>query len=239
MNNADLQALKDKKEANIQKLDNYLKAGKTAEEKIVSKLIAQIRNAEETLIAEGIELSDRINNDGTFTTVLKSNDSAPSNEATEIVMDNENNKENLSENTEPNENSNKDNTNNDKDNPNKNKSTKKTAPTKKLRDENSQSKPEITKIGVTVKENIKNKVNVLADDNNMKPNEVVNDLLGRLFDGKNFTVEFEKREKTKITSFNIPKPMDKAMARISKATDIPKTEVFNRLLEEALKEFFE
>lgn len=238
MNNADLQALKDKREANIQKLDNYLKAGKTAEEKIVSKLIAQIRNAEETLIAEGIELSDRINNDGTFTTVLKRNDSAPSNEATEIVMDNENNKENLSENTEPNENSNKDNTNNDKDNANKNKSTKKTAPTKKLRDENTPSKPEITKIGVTVKETVKSKIDALADDNNMKPNEVVNDLLERVFDGKNFSVQIEKKEKTKVTSFNIPKQMDKAMTRISKATDVPKSEIFNKLLEEALKEFF-
>ncbi|MBP3915932.1 hypothetical protein, partial [Clostridium sp.] len=100
-------------------------------------------------------------------------------------------------------------------------------------------KIEITKIGVTVKETVKTKVDTLADHNNMKPNEVVNDLLGRIFDGKNFNIEIKKKEKTKITSFNIPKSMDKAMSRISKNTGVPKTEVFNKLLEEALKEFFE
>ncbi|MBI6057808.1 hypothetical protein, partial [Clostridium perfringens] len=118
------------------------------------------------------------------------------------------------------------------------KSPKKGAPTKKLRDENTPSKPEITKIGVTIKETVKSKIDALADDNNMKPNEVVNDLLERVFDGKNFSVQIEKKEKTKVTSFNIPKQMDKAMTRISKATDVPKSEIFNKLLEEALKEFF-
>lgn len=234
MNNADLQALKDKREANIQKLDNYLKAGKTAEEKIVSKLITQIRNAEETLISSGVELNETINDDGTFSTVL--NNTAPVQEVAvevnieEVAKINEQEK-NISEATEITEAE-------EREEVVKNKSSKKSTPTKKLRDENSLSKPEITKIGVTVKETVKTKINALAEDNNMKPNEVVNDLLERLFDGKNFNVKIEMKEKTKVTSFNIPKAMDKAMTKISKATDVPKSEIFNKILEEALKEFF-
>ena len=120
----------------------------------------------------------------------------------------------------------------------KGKTSNKSVIVKKLRDENAPSKPEIVKLGVTIKETVKSKVDALADDNNMKSNEVVNDLLGRLFDGKKFNVNIEKKDKTKVTSFNIPKEMDKAITKMSKATDVPKSEIFNRLLEEALEEFF-
>lgn len=227
MNNADLKALTDKRAANIQKLNNYLNAGKTAEEKIVEKLITQIKNAEDKLSSAGIELTEKINDDGTFTT-LSNNDCSKVAEPVEVIVLEEQTQETVSELTNIEQLVETD----------KIKSPKKGAPTKKLRDENTPSKPEITKIGVTIKETVKSKIDALADDNNMKPNEVVNDLLERVFDGKNFSVQIEKKEKTKVTSFNIPKQMDKAMTRISKATDVPKSEIFNKLLEEALKEFF-
>lgn len=230
MNNADLQALADKREANIQKLNNYLNAGKTPEEKIVAKLITQIKNAEDKLSSAGIKLTEKINDDGIFTAI--SNDENSANIETIESTSTEEQSENIVEVEEM----------NDKvqtDEVIKNKSSKKVAPTKKLRDDNAPSKPETTKIGVTIKENIKSKIDILADDNDMKSNEVVNDLLNKVFDGKNFTVQFEKKEKTKVTSFNIPKAMDKDLIKLNKTTGIPKTELFNKLLEEALKEFFE
>lgn len=117
------------------------------------------------------------------------------------------------------------------------KSSKKPVPSKKLR-KDSVTKPGITKIGVTVKESIRTKIDALADDNGMKANEVVVDLLNKLFDGKDFTIAFEKKESTKVTSYNVPDAIDKAMTKIVKRTGIPKSEVFNKLIEEALKEYF-
>ena len=118
------------------------------------------------------------------------------------------------------------------------KSTKKTTPSKKLREE-APKKPGYTKLGVNIKEGVKDKVDALAADNEMKPNEVIVDLLNRVFNGKDFTVEIEKKDKTKVTSFNIPEPMDKALTKLNKKTGVPKSEIFNKLVEEALKEFFQ
>ncbi|MDK0690192.1 hypothetical protein P5F11_15040 [Clostridium perfringens] len=230
MNNADLQALADKREANIQKLNNYLNAGKTPEEKIVAKLITQIKNAEDKLSSAGVDLGEIINDDGTFT-VLSKSENTTSTETIEPISTEEKNDNTI----EVEETATENKTSEIK----KTKSSKKVSPKRKLRDDSEESKPENVKIGVTVKESIKTKIDALADDNNMKANDVVNDLLGRVFDGKNFTVQFEKKEQTKITSFNISESMDKALIKLNKSTGIPKTELFNRLLEEALKDFFE
>lgn len=117
------------------------------------------------------------------------------------------------------------------------KSTKKVVPLKKLRDNNTK-KPEYIKIGINVKESSKNKIDTLADDNDIKPNDVVVDLLKRLFDGKSFTTTFEKKDKTKVTSYNIPGEMEKAITKLNKKTGLPKSEIFNKLIEESLKDFF-
>lgn len=228
MNTAEIKAIQNKMESDKQRLQEYINGSKTAEEKVVLNTIKKIKKSEEKLIAAGIKLAEKINDDGTFTVILENEDSTNIENVTvistekqsESVLEESNNEEESIE-------------------VKKNTSSKKAAPTKKLRDENTQSKPEITKIGVTIKENIKSKIDILADDNGMKSNEVVNDLLERLFDGKNFNIQIEKKEKTKVTSFNIPKQMDKAITRMSKATDIPKSEIFNKLLEASLKEFFE
>lgn len=230
MNNADLKALIDKREANIQRLNNYLNAGKTAEEKVVEKLIVQIKNAEDKLSSAGVDLGEIINDDGTFT-VLSKSENTTSTEIIEPISTEEKNDNTI----EVEETATENKTSEIK----KTKSSKKVSPKRKLRDDSEESKPENVKIGVTVKESIKTKIDALADDNNMKANDVVNDLLGRVFDGKNFTVQFEKKEQTKITSFNISESMDKALIKLNKSTGIPKTELFNRLLEEALKDFFE
>lgn len=236
MNTAEIKAIQNKMESDKQRLQEYLQGSRTAEEKLVSNIIKKIQKAEEKLIKAGIELAERINDDGTFTVILENKDS------TNIENEDSTNIENVTViSTEKQSESVLEESNNEEESieVKKNTSSKKAAPTKKLRDENTQSKPEITKIGVTIKENIKSKIDILADDNGMKSNEVVNDLLERLFDGKNFNIQIEKKEKTKVTSFNIPKQMDKAITRMSKATDIPKSEIFNKLLEASLKEFFE
>ena len=225
MNNADLQALVNKRETNIQKLKNHLDAGKTVEEKIVANLIKNIKKAEETLSGEGYTLESLINDDGTFSPATHTESIEANKDSNKSVDGDDSSDESAVISTaEPIA---------------KAKTTKKaTAPSKKLRD-SSPEKPEITKIGVTVKESIKNKIDVLADDNSMKPNEVVVDLLGKVFDGKEFTVAFDKKENTKVTSFNIPNAMDKALIKLNKKTGIPKSELFNKLIEEVLKEFFE
>lgn len=125
----------------------------------------------------------------------------------------------------------------EKDSPTKNKNTKKNKPVAKLRD-GSEAKKETVKLGVSIKESTKDKVDMLAEDNSMKANEVVVELLNRVFDGKDFTVNFDKKEDTKITSFNIPPEINKAIEKVNKKTGIPKSEVFNKLLDEAMKEFY-
>ena len=175
-------------------------------------------------------MGEIINDDGTFT-VLSKSENTTSTEIIEPISTEEKNDNTI----EVEETATENKTSEIK----KTKSSKKVSPKRKLRDDSEESKPENVKIGVTVKESIKTKIDALADDNNMKANDVVNDLLGRVFDGKNFTVQFEKKEQTKITSFNISESMDKALIKLNKSTGIPKTELFNRLLEEALKDFFE
>lgn len=230
MNTAEIKAITNKMESDKQRLKEYLQGSRTAEEKLVSNIIKKIRRTEEKLIVAGIELAERINDDGTFTKISNNKDTIPV-EATTTISEEE--KENNT--IEVVETS----TENETSEVKKNKSSKKVTPKKKLRDDSEESKPENTKIGVTVKQSVKFKIDALADDNNMKVNDVVIDLLGKVFDGKNFTVVFEKKEQTKVTSFNIPESMDKALIKLNKSTGIPKTELFNRLLEEALKEFFE
>ena len=211
-------------------LQEYINGSKTSEEKVVLNTIKRIKKAEEKLIAAGVELTERINDDGTFTVLSKSTNTS-SMETIEPISTEEKNDNTIEAKETATENETSD--------VKKNKASKKVSPKRKLRDDSQESKPENVKLGVTVKESIKTKIDALADDNNMKANDVVNDLLGRVFDGKNFTVAFEKKEQTKVTSFNIPQAMDKALIKLNKTTGIPKTELFNKLLEEALREFFE
>lgn len=226
MNEVDIKALADKREGNIQKLVSYLNAGKTAEEKIVARLIEQIKNAEDILIEGGFDIKERINNDGTFTKIEipalnevenKTEDtvaSAPVEEVKEETK--EEVKEEVKEETKT--------------------RARKNKPKKTL-----ENKVEVdtTKFGVSIKEDLVEQIKILGEhSNNKKSNDVVVDLLGDLFDGKNFNVNFERKSKLKVTSFNLPTQMVDAIEKINLKTDIPKSEIFNRLIEEALKDYF-
>lgn len=97
------------------------------------------------------------------------------------------------------------------------------------------------KFGVSIREDLVEKIKVLGEDsNNKKPNDVVTDLLKSLYDVDNdeFNVSFEKKSSLKVTSFNLPKEYINAIKKINKKTGIPKSEVFNKLIEEALKDYF-
>ena len=116
------------------------------------------------------------------------------------------------------------------------KKSTKTTPKKTMTNE---KKKEYEKFGVSVREDLKEKVELLGkNSNDLKPNTVVVNLLSELFDGKNFTVDFEAKSDTKVTSYNIPTEMLTAIDKINKKTKLPKSEIFNRLLEEALKNYY-
>ena len=236
MNNTDLQAIDNKRKADIQKLQGHLNAGKTPEEKVVKNTINKIRKAEEQLLKENYVLDCTVNEDGTITYLqekFEDTDASVTEETTST--------EDTIEDTKDNEGSNEDNDGNErddeKDSPTKTKNSKKNKPIAKLRD-GSETKKETVKLGVSIKESTKDRVDMLAEDNSMKANEVVVELLNRVFDGKDFTVNFDKKEDTKITSFNIPPEINKAIEKVNKKTGIPKSEIFNKLLDEAMKEFY-
>lgn len=95
-----------------------------------------------------------------------------------------------------------------------------------------------TKFGSSVQSNILAKVNVLAEQSEKKPNTVVVELLESLFEDGKFNVKFEDKQDLKVTSYNLPTPMVDAINKINKETKVPKAEIFNKLLEVALKEYF-
>ena len=230
MNTAEIKAIQNKMESDKQRLQEYLQGSRTAEEKVVLNTIKKIKKSEEKLIAAGIKLAEKINDDGTFTTISDNKDTIPV-EATTTISEEEieNNTIEVVETA----------TENTTSAIKKTKNSKKIVPTKKLREDDAPSKPKVVKFGATVRESVRLKLYAVAEDNNMKINETVVDLLGRVFDGENFLIDFDKKEQTKVTSFNLPEPMTKALKKMSKSTGMAKTELFNRLLEEALKEFFE
>lgn len=241
MNKTELQAIADKREANIQKLQNYLNAGKTAEEKVVANLIKNIKKAEKQLTDEGYMLESMVNEDGTLTDLQESftdTDASATEENTTVVTEDttsiEDTIQDTIEDTKDNEGNEGD---GEKDSATKIKNSKKNKPIAKLRD-GSEVKKETVKLGVSIKESTKDRVDMLAEDNSMKANEVVVELLNRVFNGKDFTVNFDKKEDTKITSFNIPPEINKAIEKVNKKTGIPKSEIFNKLLDEAMKEFY-
>lgn len=168
--------------------------------------------AETTLLENGVELKARINEDG----IIKNNT-----DETLIEQDVNNTVDT-------------DNTCNDDGN-----SGGKTSGFKPKKTLNVDAETEYTKIGVNIREDLRKKINILGKKSKKtKSNDVVVKLLSELFDGKKFNVKFEAKSKTKLTSFNIPSDMEAAIDKIKQATEIPKSEIFNRLIEEALKDYF-
>lgn len=116
---------------------------------------------------------------------------------------------------------------------------KKTNSKKPKKTMSNEKKKEYEKFGVSIREDLKDKVEILGKNSeDLKPNTVVVNLLSELFDGKSFIVNFEAKNSTKVTSYNLPVEMLDAIEKINKKTKIPKSEIFNKLLEEALKNYY-
>ena len=91
------------------------------------------------------------------------------------------------------------------------------------------------KLGVSIKEDRKRKVEKIAKKYKAKPNTAVIKLLETIYDGKKFDVSFEKKQPLRVTSYNLPEDMVKAIEKISETTGVNKSEIFNTLLETALE----
>ena len=91
------------------------------------------------------------------------------------------------------------------------------------------------KLGVSIKEDSKRKVEKIAKKYKAKPNTAVIKLLETIYDGKKFEVSFEKKQPLRVTSYNLPEDMVKAIEKISETTGVNKSEIFNTLLETALE----
>ena len=72
MNTAEIKAIRNKMESDKQRLEEYFKGSRTTKEKVVANTIERIKKSEEKLIKAGIELNEKINDDGTFTVLSKS-----------------------------------------------------------------------------------------------------------------------------------------------------------------------
>lgn len=102
-----------------------------------------------------------------------------------------------------------------------------------------QRKIPMIKFGVSIKEDNKKKIDKLAKKSKIKPNETVIAVLEEVFDGKNFNISIDKKQNIRVTSYNIPENMYNAIDKISENTGVNKSEIFNKILEEGLKNFFE
>ena len=89
MNTAEIKAIQNKMESDKQRLQEYLQGSRTTKEKVVLNTIKKIQKAEEKLIIAGVELAERINDDGTFTAISDNKDTIPV-EATTTISTEEN-----------------------------------------------------------------------------------------------------------------------------------------------------
>lgn len=218
----DLKAIQDKRTGDMQRLTNLLESGKTPDEAIVRKTIDKIIKAQDKLIANGIDIQDLINEQGE---IIKSETKKE-----KVVVSGANAETTVKTDTTVTK---------DK---RKRISAKQKAeldkPTPKKEFAKNTKVVKSTKFGSSVQADILTKVNVLAEQSEKKPNTVVVELLESLFEDNKFNVEFENKQDLKVTSYNLPTPMVDAINKINKETKVPKAEIFNKLLQEALKEYF-
>lgn len=218
----DLKAIQDKRTGDMQRLTNLLESGKTPDEAIVRKTIDKIIKAQDKLIANGIDVQDLINEQGEII--------EPESKDEDVVV----NEVKAESTTETDTTVTKD--------KRKRVSAKQKAeldkPVPKKEFSKNEKVVKATKFGSSVQTDILAKVNVLAEQSEKKPNTVVVELLESLFDDGKFNVKFENKQDLKVTSYNLPTPMVEAINKINKETKLPKAEIFNKLLEVALKEYF-
>ena len=98
-----------------------------------------------------------------------------------------------------------------------------------------EGKVTFTKLGISIKDEYKEKINKLASASSIKPNSAVIKVLENVFDNGHFSVEFKKKSPLRVTSYNIPDNMYADIENIANTYGLNKSEVFNKLIEEGLK----
>lgn len=207
--NIQVKELISKRNSDIDKLKSYLSAGKTPDEKVVNMTITKIRHSEENLLKLGYSNFFKVHDDGTFDTDDKTDTSS----STVSAQKSESGEYELSTNES------------DQKHP------------KKTLEKSIKIKTE--KLAVSIKEGNKNNLTSLATKSCRTPNNVVNLMLKDLYDEENnkFIISFPKKESLSNTSYLIEDKYYNAIEKVSKKTGLSKSDIFNVLLESALKEY--
>ncbi|WP_321835572.1 hypothetical protein [Clostridium butyricum] len=207
--NIQVKELISKRNSDIDKLKSYLSAGKTPDEKVVNMTITKIRHSEENLLKLGYSNFFKVHDDGTFDTDDKTDTSS----SPVSAQKSESGEYELSTNES------------DQKHP------------KKTLEKSIKIKTE--KLAVSIKEGNKNNLTSLATKSCRTPNNVVNLMLKDLYDEENnkFIISFPKKESLSNTSYLIEDKYYNAIEKVSKKTGLSKSDIFNVLLESALKEY--
>lgn len=218
----EIQELLSKRNSEIDKLNNYLSSGKTPDEKVVEKTIGKIKHSEEMLTNLGFTDFVKVNDDGTFNTVIEETASNSSKVTEGLITEELITNESISSDTTEED---------SKINESITQQPKKTL--------EKSIKIKTDKLAVSIKEINKNNLSTLASKSSRTPNNVVNLMLKELYDEEKnkFKVSFEKKERLTNTSYLIEEKYYKEIDKIAHKTGLSKSDIFNVLLETALKEY--
>lgn len=223
MNNTELKAIADKREADIQRLQGYLNAGKTIEEKIVANLIKKIKKAEQQLLEFNYEVSEILNDDGTLVPV--STEDIPV-EETNTAVENQQVEESPIQETKSIE----------------EKKTNKTAKAGARRSSFGTKKKEEEKeteiLSVKFTEDVATAFTNEKSITGKTASAVATELLTNIYNAETntFTIDIQANHKmqTKDTTLNLPKELKEALIINAKAKNMKTYEYFNKLMEAIL-----
>ncbi|EJT6500007.1 hypothetical protein N2W45_003046 [Clostridium perfringens] len=226
MNNTELKAIADKREADIQKLQGYINAGKTIEEKIVANLIKKIKKAEQQLLEANYEVSEILNDDGTLVTVSP----VPTEDI--LVKETNTDVENQQVEESPIQETKVVNTNKTKESA-KAKARKSSFGTKKKEEE---KETEILSVKFT--EDVATAFENEKAITKKTASAVATELLTNIYNPETNTFRIDipanHKMQTKDTTLNLPKELKDALIANAKAKNMKTYEYFNKLMEAIL-----
>lgn len=223
MNNTELKAIADKRETDIQKLQGYINAGKTIEEKIVANLIKKIKKAEQQLLEADYEVNVILNDDGTLVPV--STEDIPVKETNTDVKNQQVEESPVQETKTVNTKKTKEST--------KVKARKSSFGTKKKEEE---KKTEVLSVKFTedVATAFENERAITKKTASAVATELLSDIYNPETNTFKIDVPANHKMQTKDTTLNLPKELKKALIANAKAKNMKTYEYFNKLMEAIL-----
>jgi len=216
MNNTELKAIADKREADIQKLQGYINAGKTIEEKIVANLIKKIKKAEQQLLEANYEISEILNDDGVLVAVSK--EDKPVEETNTAIENQQQVEESPVQETKTTA---------------KSKARKSSFGTKKKDEEK-----ETEILSVKFSEDVANAFANEKAITKKTASAVATELLTNIYNVETNTFKIDipanHKMQTKDTTLNLPKELKDALIANAKAKNMKTYEYFNKLMEAIL-----